>query len=46
MKIDEENQRLKQNYDILKEHEISIIRDFENKKSKESNFYETSMLDL
>jgi hypothetical protein len=27
-----ENQKLKQNYEIIKEHEMSIIRDLENKK--------------
>jgi hypothetical protein len=27
-----ENEKLKQNYEIIKEHEMSIIRDLENKK--------------
>jgi hypothetical protein len=30
-----ENQKLKQNYEILKEHEMSIIRDCENRKKTE-----------
>ena len=30
-----ENKRLKQNYEIIKEHEMSIIRDLENKKHVE-----------
>jgi hypothetical protein len=30
--IEIENKKLKQNYEIIKEHEMSIIRDLENKK--------------
>ena len=30
-----ENEKLKQNYEIIKEHEMSIIRDLENKKLSE-----------
>jgi len=30
-----ENEKLKQNYEIIKEHEMSIIRDLENKKHLE-----------
>ena len=32
-----ENNKLKQNYEILKEHEMSIIRDCENRKNSEIN---------
>ena len=39
-KVVEENEKLKQNYEILKEHEISLIRDFEGKKGKEIGFYD------
>ena len=33
--IEIENKKLKQNYEIIKEHEMSIIRDLENKKHVE-----------
>jgi len=29
-----ENKKLKQNYEIIKEHEMSVIRDCENRKNK------------
>lgn len=34
--VEAENQKLKQNYDILKEHEMTVIRDCENKKVQET----------
>ena len=45
-KVIEENDKLKQNYEILKEHEISLIRDFEGKKSKEIGFYDDQIIHL
>lgn len=33
--IADENKKLRQNYDVLKEHEMSIIRDCENRKQAE-----------
>lgn len=39
-KTQEENQKLKSNYEILKEHEMSIIKDYEGKKAREVTFYE------
>ena len=45
-KVNEENNRLKGNYDILKEHEMNIIKDYEGKKTRELNFYEQKLVDL
>ena len=33
--VADENAKLRQNYDVLKEHEMSIIRDCENRKQSE-----------
>lgn len=33
--VADENAKLRQNYDVLKEHEMSIIRDCENRKQQE-----------
>jgi len=38
--VKNENDRLKSTYDILKEHEMNIIKDTEDKKQKEIAFYE------
>ncbi len=38
--VKEENDKLKQTYEILKEHEMNLIRDLEEKKNKEIVFYE------
>jgi hypothetical protein len=34
---------MRSNYDILKEHEMNIIKDFEGKKTREIAFYESQM---
>lgn len=39
-KVKEENDKLRGNYDILKEHELNIIKDYEAKKHREIQFYE------
>lgn len=39
-KYKEENEKLKSNYDILKEHKMNIIKDYEGKKAREVTFYE------
>ena len=31
-RLQEENQKLYSNYDVLKEHELNIIKDFQDKK--------------
>ncbi|CDW80672.1 kinesin motor domain containing protein [Stylonychia lemnae] len=41
-----ENERLRSNYDILKEHEMNIIRDTEDKKQKEIAFYEVKYTEI
>ena len=38
--------KLRANYEILKEHELSIIKDYEHKKSKEIAFYELTQTEL
>ena len=38
--VKNENDRLKSTYDILKEHEMNINKDTEDKKQKEIAFYE------
>ena len=38
--VEAENQKLKQNYDILKEHEMTVIRDCENRKVQETKMLE------
>lgn len=42
----ETNEKLRSNYEILKEHELSIIKDYEGKKSKEIAFYELTQTEL
>jgi hypothetical protein len=32
--------KLRGNYEILKEHELNIIKDYEGKKTREITFYE------
>jgi hypothetical protein len=39
-KVSDENEKLKSHYEILKDHELNIIRDYEGKKVKEISFYE------
>lgn len=36
---------MRSNYEILKEHELSIIKDYEGKKNKEISFYEQTVQD-
>ena len=36
---------MKSNYDILKEHEMNIIKDYEGRKTREITFYETKLLE-
>lgn len=38
--------KLRSNYDVLKEHEMNIIKDFDNKKTREITFYEQTLSDL
>jgi hypothetical protein len=38
--INDENEKLKSHYEILKDHELNIIRDYEGKKVKEISYYE------
>lgn len=41
-----ENEKLKSHYEILKDHELNIIRDYEGKKVKEISFYEQKVTDI
>ena len=43
--VQEENDKMKFNYDILKEHEMNMIKDVEGKKSKEIQFFEKTLAD-
>ena len=46
IKLDKEKEtieKLRSSYDILKEHEFSLLRDFEGKKTREITFYEQSL---
>jgi hypothetical protein len=38
--VRDENEKLKHTYEILKEHEMNLIKDLEDKKGKEISFFE------
>jgi len=38
--------KMRSNYEILKEHEMNIIKDYEGKKTKEFAFYDQTISDL
>lgn len=46
MKYQQENEKLKAHYEILKDHELNIIKDYESKKTKEISFFEQKVQDL
>lgn len=41
--VKEENDKLKHTYEILKEHEMNLIRDLEDKKKREIGLFEDRM---
>lgn len=41
-----EADKLRHNYEILKEHEFNIIKDFESKKTREVSFYESTLSEV
>lgn len=45
-KMSEENEKMHKNYDILKEHELNIIRDFQDKKMADQKELEGQIIAL
>jgi len=45
-KLSEENDRLRAHYEVLKEHELSIIKDYEAKIQREQLSSEHKLADL
>ena len=37
---------MKQNYEILKDHEVALVKDFEGKKTREVSFYEQRIQEM
>lgn len=45
-RLQEENDKLLGNYEVLKEHEVNIIKDFSEKKSEAEKHLEFQVMDL
>lgn len=44
--VTDENERLRAHYEVLKEHELNIIRDYEAKLLQNQVFFDSNMQDM